>query len=65
MNTLTIPDMSCGHCVAVITSTVKALDPAAALSFDVPARRVELDSSVPLNAVLAALATAGYPATPA
>lgn len=65
MNKLHIPDMSCGHCSAVITKTVKALDPAASLTFDMPNHTVEVDTSAPLEAVLVALAAEGYPASPA
>ncbi len=63
MITLRIPDMSCGHCVGVITKTVKALDPAADLHFDLATRTAQLGASVPLPALIAALADAGYPAT--
>ncbi len=58
---LNIPDMSCGHCVGVITKTIKALDPDAIVSFDLAAHTAQLATSQPLPLVLAALADAGYP----
>lgn len=60
---LSIPDMSCGHCAGVITKTVKQLDGAAVIAFDMPARTAELTTSAAQEEVVAALAEAGYPAT--
>jgi copper chaperone len=65
MSKLSIPDMSCGHCVGVITKTVKALDADAQLDFDLAQHTVTLQTKAPLDAVRAALDDAGYPATPA
>jgi copper chaperone len=63
MIALSIPDMSCGHCTGVITNTVKALDPAASLQFEMENHRVNVETAVPVPALLAALDEAGYPAT--
>ena len=63
MTKLTVPDMSCGHCAGVITKALKGLDQDAAIAFDMPARVLDIETRVPLDAVLAALADAGYPAT--
>ncbi len=65
MTTLHIPDMSCGHCKATIETTIHALDPAARIDFDMTARRISVSSSTDAAHVQAALAAAGYPATPA
>jgi copper chaperone len=65
MTTLSIPEMSCGHCKATIEKTIKAIDPAAALQFDLEARRLDVESSAPMDVLRAALATAGYQTTPA
>lgn len=62
MITLNIPDMSCGHCAGVITKAVKQLDGNAVLDFDMPAHTVKLQTSVPVEQVLATLDDAGYPA---
>ena len=58
----TVPDMSCGHCVGVITKTVKALDTGATLSVDLPTKKVTVQTTQDRATVAAALAEAGYPA---
>ncbi|UOD31648.1 heavy-metal-associated domain-containing protein [Massilia violaceinigra] len=59
---LSIPEMSCGHCAGVITKTVKELDQNAVVTFDMPARTIEVDTTAARDEVLASLAEAGYPA---
>ena len=59
---LILPDMSCGHCVQVVTRTVQQLDPGAKLVFDLPSHKVHIDSSLAAEPLLAALAEQGYPA---
>jgi len=59
---LTLPDMSCQHCVRTITAAVQALDPAARLQFDLPQHQVHIDSSAAPEALRAALEAEGYPA---
>jgi copper chaperone len=60
---LTLPDMSCGHCVKVVTQTVARLDPAAKLQIDLPAQRVQIESKTQARQAFAdALAEQGYPA---
>lgn len=63
MTTFHIPDMSCGHCKATVEKTIKVLDPAADIDFDMDARQIALDSTTPAAHVQSALAEAGYPAT--
>ena len=63
MTSYSIPDMTCGHCKATIERSVKALDASATLTFDLVARQVQIETSVPEPALLAALGTEGYPAT--
>lgn len=62
---LSIPEMSCGHCAGVINKTVKELDQDAVVTFDMPARTIELTTTAAQDEVLASLAEAGYPATAA
>lgn len=62
---LHIPDMSCGHCAGVINKTVKELDQDAVVTFDIPARTVELNTTAAPDSVLESLAEAGYPASAA
>lgn len=60
MTTLTIPEMSCGHCKAVIEKTVLGIDPAARLEFDLPAHKVDVQSSADPARITRALTEAGY-----
>ena len=59
----TIPAMSCGHCVKVITQTVTALDPTAEVNTDLATKQVVVQTTQDRQTVAAALAEAGYPAT--
>ena len=65
MTKLSIPDMSCGHCKATVEKTLKALDPAASLDFDMPARTVAVQSTAAVDAMRTALKAAGYEAAAA
>lgn len=57
---LTVNDMTCGGCVASITRVVKGLDPAAKVDANVETRRVDIDSIIGADVVVAAIAHAGY-----
>jgi copper chaperone len=60
---LTLPDMTCGHCVKTVTATAQRLDPAARVQTDLATHRVTIDSDkVAREAFVAALAEEGYPA---
>lgn len=56
-----VPAMSCGHCAGAITAAVKSLDPAAQVQVDLPAKKVVVQTAQERQAVVAALADAGYP----
>ncbi|MFL6656506.1 MAG: heavy-metal-associated domain-containing protein, partial [Massilia sp.] len=62
MITLQVPDMSCSHCAGVITKAIKALDPQATVGFDMHHHQVQVDTRHDKDAVLKAVAAAGYPA---
>jgi copper chaperone len=64
MHRFTLPDMSCGHCVAAITEALKAADRQARVDIDLAAKTASVDSALPRDALAAALTEAGYPATP-
>jgi copper chaperone len=64
MLTLSVPDMTCGHCRASVEAAIARLDPAAAVAVDLTARRVTVATQVPAAAVVAALDRAGYSAAP-
>ena len=57
----TLPDMSCGHCVAAITEALKAADAQARVDINRETRTAEVDSALPRETLAAALAEAGYP----
>ena len=58
MTTLSVPDMSCGHCKA---SVEQALAPiATAVTVDLTTRQVRAEGAAP--AMIAALAAVGFPA---
>lgn len=59
---LSIPDMSCGHCTGVINKTVKDLDAAAVVNFELATRTATVSTSADPDEVCDALAAAGYPA---
>ena len=61
MLTFDIPSISCGHCARAVTEAVHAADSAAQVQVDVPARRVQVDTTASREAVLAQLVEAGYP----
>ena len=52
--------MSCGHCVGVITKTVKQLDPAATVETDLASKKVKIESGQTREVLTAALVEAGY-----
>lgn len=60
---LQVPDMSCDHCVATITKTVRALDGDATVKADLGSQTVSIDSRVDRQKITVALEEAGYPAT--
>jgi copper chaperone len=64
MHRFTLPDMSCGHCVAAITEALKAADNQARIDIDLAAKTASIDSPLPRDTLAAALAEAGYPPTP-
>ena len=65
MHQFTLPDMSCGHCVAAITAALQAADAQARVDIDLNAKTAQVDSALPREALAAALAEAGYPPAPA
>lgn len=61
MTTYSVPDMSCGHCVATIRDAVGAVDARAVLSFDLATRHVTVTASDPAL-IVRAMGAAGYAA---
>lgn len=63
MTTLSVPDMSCGHCKATVESALGAVPKAGEIKVDLGARMVEVTGPAPSAELLEALDAAGYPAT--
>ena len=61
---LTLPDMTCGHCVKTVTAAVRAVDPQARLDIDLARHLLRIDSVRPAAEFAQALAEEGYPAAP-
>jgi copper chaperone len=58
---LTVPDMSCGHCVATIEAAVKRLDGQAVVQADLVHHEVRVQTSASEQSVRDALKEEGYP----
>jgi copper chaperone len=65
MTKFTVPDMSCGHCKKAIEGAIHGLDANARITVDLEARTVEVSGAPGDDAILAALQSEGYPASPA
>jgi copper chaperone len=61
---LTLPDMTCGHCVKTVTATAQRLDPQAQVRTDLATHRAVFETSVARDVLAKALADEGYPAAP-
>ena len=57
---LTLPTMTCGHCVRTVTETVKQVDGEATVQIDLATHQVRIDSAQPAAAFTAALTEEGY-----
>ena len=60
MTTLSVPDMSCGHCKASVEAALAPI--AAKVEDDLPARRVTAEGAAP-EALVKALEAIGFPAS--
>ncbi|PBI98952.1 Copper-exporting P-type ATPase A [Pseudomonas ogarae] len=63
MHTFNVQGMSCGHCVKAITQAVQAKDPAADVRIDLGTKTVQVQSSLPADAVVEVIKEEGYEAT--
>ena len=57
---LTLPAMTCGHCVRAVTETVQRVDAAASVKIDLPTHHVSIESVQPGAVFAAALTEEGY-----
>ena len=64
MFNFTVPDMTCGGCARGVTRAIKTVDAGASVETDPPGREVRVkNTTAEEGALLAALASAGFPAT--
>ena len=61
---LTLPTMTCGHCVKTVTQTVQGLDAGATVDIDLALHRVRIESRSAAQEIKSALAEQGYEAAP-
>lgn len=59
---LTLPTMTCGHCVKTVTETIRRVDAGAQVDVDLPTHRVRIESAQPADRFRTALADEGYEA---
>ena len=57
---LTLPTMTCGHCVRTVTQTVQRIDPSASVTIDLPTHKLQIQSLLPAQAFVPPLAEEGY-----
>ena len=57
----TVPDMTCGHCIATVTRAIKDLDAAAEVNADLGTKTVRVKTALSAPLVSKALEEAGYP----
>ena len=62
---ISIPEMSCGHCKASITTAISKLDSSAKLTFDMESRQVDIATDKPFSDVQTALTAVGFDSAPA
>ncbi|NND84044.1 MAG: heavy-metal-associated domain-containing protein [Acidimicrobiia bacterium] len=62
MTTLSVPDISCGHCKSSIEGAVGALDGVATVEVSIDAKSVDVDFGAPtdLEAIVTAIEDQGY-----
>ncbi|MVW73126.1 heavy-metal-associated domain-containing protein [Bordetella sp. 15P40C-2] len=56
----TVPDMTCGHCVATITKAVQGVAPQATVTTDLSSHRVTVEGANDADTVRRAIVDAGY-----
>ena len=57
---LTLPTMTCGHCVRVVTQAIKSADPLAVVEIDLASHRVHVQTSQTRETIVSAVGEAGY-----
>ena len=62
---MTLPTMSCEHCVRTIAKTVARVDPAAKVEIDLARQRLRIESARGAAEFVGPLVEEGYPPHPA
>ncbi len=57
---LTLPTMTCGHCVGVVTKAIKQADLQASVEIDLASHRVRVETTEDRETIESAVAEAGY-----
>ena len=57
---MTLPTMTCGHCVRTVTEAVQRVDGLATVQTDLPSHRLQIESTQPAQLFAEALTEAGY-----
>ena len=60
MKTLNVPGMTCGGCARSVTAAIKEIDQDAAVTVDIDARRVTVETTASEEALREAVREAGY-----
>ena len=61
MHNFHLPDMTCGHCASKVSVALKLVDPACEVQIDLPGQMISVKSGEDRDALVEALAQAGYP----
>ena len=57
---LTLPSMTCGHCVNVVTQAIKQADPKATVEIDLASHRVRIETTEGRATIESVVTEAGY-----
>jgi copper chaperone len=63
MYELQVEGMTCNHCVAAVTKSVKEIDANAKVDIDLATHKVCIDSTAKIDDIKSAVAEAGYAVT--
>lgn len=62
MTTLSVPDMTCGHCKASVEAALAKVPGVAAVTVDLGTHRVEVEGEAQVEVMVSALDEIGFPA---
>ena len=57
---LTLPTMTCSHCVSVVTKAIKQADPRASVEIDLASHRVQVETAEDRETIVSAVTESGY-----